>query len=85
MATNIKAKPPSSLEVKLAKQRNAVNRSESVKSGMADLVWRENVSYQPLWNEIKILDREEHQRKNQRIHQAIKTFPVGHINKYDSH
>ena len=31
-------------------------------SGMADHVWKEKRNHQPLWDKVKIIDREEHWR-----------------------
>lgn len=46
------------IKVKLEEHRKAVMRRETMKSGMADHVWRKIRSHQPLGNEIKILYKE---------------------------
>ena len=42
--------------------RKAVVRVEIEKSGMADHIWKEKGNHLPLWDEVKIIDREEHYR-----------------------
>lgn len=51
------------LKVRLEEHRKSVITVETIKSGIADHVWRDKSSHQPQWNEVKILDREEHRRK----------------------
>ena len=48
------------LKVRVGEHRRAVLRGEIDKSGIAEHVWKENGNHLPLWDEVKILDREEH-------------------------
>lgn len=47
------------LKVRLEHRKTAV-MSETMKSNIADHVWKEKDSYKPPWNEMKILNKEEH-------------------------
>lgn len=49
-------------EYKLKEHRKAVVRGETIKLSMTDCVWWESGSHQPLWNGMKILNKEEHWR-----------------------
>ena len=44
----------------MEEHRKAVNKGEIYKSGIAYHVWKEKGDHRPLWNEVKIVDREEH-------------------------
>ena len=48
------------LRVKLEEHWNIVSRGEIEKSGMADNKWKEKENHLPLWDEVKIIDREEY-------------------------
>ena len=50
----------SPLKVRLEEHRKAVVRGEIEKSGMADHIWKEKGNHLPLWDKVKIIDREEH-------------------------
>ena len=52
------------LKVRLEEHRKAVVQVELEKSGMADHIWKEKGNHLPLWDEVKIIDREEHWRIN---------------------
>lgn len=52
-----KMKLDSPLKVMLEQHWKAVIRVGTMKSGMADQVWREKGRNQPLWDKVKILDR----------------------------
>ena len=47
-------------KVRLEEHQKAVVRGEIEKSCIADYIWKEEGSYRPLWDEVKIIDREEH-------------------------
>ena len=49
-------------KVRLQEHRKAVVRGEIKKSGMADHIWKEKGNHLPFWDEVKIIDREEHWR-----------------------
>jgi len=50
----------SPLESSGRRARKAVCKSETNKSGIADHVLREKGNHLPLWNEVEIIDHEEH-------------------------
>ena len=58
------------LKIRLEEHRKAVVRGEIEKSGMADYIWNEKGNHLPLWDEIKIIDREEHWRIRRLIESA---------------
>ena len=47
------------LKIRVGEHRKAVTRGEVDKSGIADHVWK-NGDHLPLWDEVKIIDREHH-------------------------
>ena len=51
------------LKVRLEEHRKAVVRGEIEKSGMADHIWNEKGNHLPLWDEVRIIDREEHWKR----------------------
>ena len=51
------------LKVRLEEHRKAVVRGETEKSGMADHIWNVKGNHLPLWDEVEIIDREEHWRR----------------------
>ena len=48
------------LKVRLEEQWKAVCWGEIENSGIVDHIWKENGNYLPLWDEVKIIDWEEH-------------------------
>ena len=50
------------LKVRLEEHRKAVVRGEIKKSGMADHIWKEKRNHLPIWDEIKLIDREKRWR-----------------------
>ena len=44
------------------KDRKAVVGGEIEKSGMVDNIWKEKGNHLPLWDKVKITDREKHWR-----------------------
>ena len=50
------------LKIRLEENRKAVVCHEIKKLGMADHIWKEKGNHLPLWDKIKIIDREEHWR-----------------------
>ena len=50
------------LKVKLEEHRKAVVQGEIEKSSMADHIWKEKGNHLHLWDEVKIIIREEHWR-----------------------
>ena len=48
------------LKVKQEEHRKAVYQRENEKSGMADHICKEKGNHLPLWDQVKIIDREEH-------------------------
>ena len=47
------------LKVRLEEHRKAGCQGEVNKSGMADLIWKEKGNNLPLWDEVRIINREE--------------------------
>ena len=59
------------IKSKATKHRKAVIQGEIEKSVMADHIWKEKGNNLLLWDEIKIIDREEHwriRRLNESVH-----------------
>ena len=52
------------LKVRLEEHRKAVVRGEIKKSGIVDHIWKEKGNHLPLWDKVKIIDRDEHWRKS---------------------
>ena len=50
------------LKVRLEEHWEAVVQGEIKKSGMADHIWKEKGNHLLLWDEVEIIDREEHWR-----------------------
>ena len=50
------------LKVQLEEYRKAVCQEEIEKASMADHIWKQKRNHLPLWEEVKIIDREEHCR-----------------------
>ena len=50
------------LKVRLEEHRKAECSGEVKKSGMADPLWKEKGNHLPLWDEVRIIDWEEHWR-----------------------
>ena len=50
------------LKVRLEEHQKAVCWGEIEKLGMADHIWKEKRNHLPLWDEVKIIDREDHWR-----------------------
>ena len=48
------------LKVRLEEHHKEVCLGEVEKSGIADHIWKEKGNHQPWWDQIKIIDREEH-------------------------
>ena len=48
------------LKIRLEEHRKAVVLEEIEKSGMADHIWKEKGNNLPSWDEVRIIDREEH-------------------------
>ena len=44
----------------MEEHRKAVSKGDTTKSGIADHVWKEKGGHLPLWNEVEIIDREDH-------------------------
>ena len=57
-----KGKTCRSLDIRLEEHRKAVVRGKIEKSGIADHIWKEKGNHPPLWDKVKIIDREEHWR-----------------------
>ena len=49
-------------EVRQEEHWKAVVRGEIEKLGMVDHIWKEKRNHLPLWDEVKIIDREEHRQ-----------------------
>ena len=50
------------LKIRLKEHWKAVVRDEIGKLGMADHIWKEKGNHLPLWDKVKMIDREEHWR-----------------------
>lgn len=48
------------LNGKLEEHRKEIVRGEIMKLGIVHRIWREKSNHRSLWNEVKILNREEH-------------------------
>ena len=57
-----KGKTGHPLNVRLEEHRKAVVQGEIEKSGMVDHIWKEKRNHLLLWDEVEIIDREEHWR-----------------------
>ena len=57
-----KARQGCPLKIRLEEHWKAVVRGEIEKSGMADHIWKEKGNYLPLWDKVKIIDRDKHWR-----------------------
>ena len=64
------------LKVRLQEHRKAVVRGEIEKTGIADHIWKEKGNHLPLWNKVKIIDREGHW-KRRRLKEAA--HMLGHL------
>ena len=60
VANIYKGKTGRPIKVRLEEHQKAVVRSEIKKLGMADHIWKEKGNHLPLWNKVKIIDREEY-------------------------
>ena len=47
------------LKIRLEQHQEAVVLGEIEKSGMADHIWKEKGNQLPLWNKVKIIDKDE--------------------------
>ena len=63
------------LKVKLDEHRKTVYRGKIEKSGMTDHIWKEKGNHLPLWDQAKIIDREEHW-KIRRLKQAVQLLYI---------
>ena len=70
--------PPS--KSKYRRTSKTVVRGEIEKTGMADHIWKEKGNNLPLWDEVKIIDWEEHWRIR-RINEWAHMWPV-ELTKY---
>ena len=50
------------LKVRLEEHQKAVVQREIEKSGMADHIWKEKGNHLPLWDEVEMIDWDEHWR-----------------------
>ena len=57
-----KGKTCHSLKLRLGEHQKAVIQGEIEKSGMVVPIWKEKGNHLPLWDEVKIIDSEEHWR-----------------------
>ena len=48
------------LKIRLEEHQKAVVQGEIEKSGMADHIWKEKGNHLPLWDEVEIIDRDDH-------------------------
>ena len=51
------------LKVRQQEHQKTVVQGEIEKSGMADHIWKERGNHLPLWNKVKIINREEHWKR----------------------
>ena len=49
-------------KARLEEHQKVVVRGDIKKSGMADHIWKEKGSHLPLWDEVEIIDWDEHWR-----------------------
>ena len=70
------------LNVRLEEHRKAVCQGEMGKSSKADSIWKEKGNHLPLWNEVKMTDREERWRIRclKEVAHMLATEPVGQTN-----
>ena len=52
----------------LKELQKAVVRAKITKSVIADHIWKGKGGHQPLWNEVKMIDREPHCKIKESVH-----------------